>query len=197
MMFDNVMNKRRIAIAGTALTVAGLGIGSLFGGGTSAVSAAGKVRAASPAASVDGNAVVGGATEYAAALADRAAERAAFRGVRLAAGLVGRTSDSVIAPADAHRGAQAAAAPAADAIDGDTADIVVRVPQRVSVTLPRVSNVRLPRVEGPRVALGTLPSAQIGWTSTVDLGDPEPQVTAPKVHVDQVATVTMPGASID
>ena len=205
-MTFNHVSKRQMAAAATALTIAALGIACSVGGGTT-VTAARKSRAAAtatPAASVDAGAVVDGATEAAATTAGAVSERAGLR-ARQALRRVGAANGVALArfspAASASANGSSTFSPGAendpDETAGDAADIVLRIPQRASVSLPRVSNITLPRVEGASVQVGTLPSAQPGWKTTVDLGDPEPQVTLPKVHVGTVATVTMPGVSID
>ena len=204
MTFKHV-SKRRITAAATALTVAGVGVAWAFGGGTTMVSATGKARqktAAQPAASAA--AVVDGAGEAAGTTAASAAEHSAVQAQRVLRWALAGDWMSVVAAEVAAAGAQTganASAPTGEAESddgaGEVADITVRIPHRVSVSLPKVTNVRLPRVEGGSVQVGTLPSVEPGWKTTVDLGDPDPQVTLPNVNVGPVATVTMPGVSID
>lgn len=204
MTFKHV-SKRRITAAATALTIAGVGIAWAFGGGSTMVSATGKARPATPAESVASvAAVVDRASDAAGTTAANAAQQAAVRARRVLGRALSADRISVAAAEVAVAGSQPAAqalAPAGE--DGsddeahEAADIALRIPQRVSVSLPKVTNVRLPRVEGGSVQVGTLPSVQPGWRTTVDLGNPEPQVTLPKVNVGPVATVTMPGASIE
>ena len=195
------VSKRRLAVAASALTIAGMGVACTVGGGSTAVTAARTGRAAAaaqPAAAIDAGAVVDGATDVASATADRVIGRTALRsrqalrrvlaadritlaaaGTSVSTGQSGTTASSPAAPAE------------------DDADISLRLPRKASVTLPTVSGVQLPRVQGGSVQLGTLPSAQPGWVTTVDLGDPDPQVTLPQVRVGPVAKVTMPGVSLD
>ena len=205
MTFKDV-SRRRITVAAAALTIAGVGVAWAFGGGTTMASATGKTRAATPAASASAveAPVADGTSDAASTTAANGAQQAAVRarralrraivadGSSVAAGGVAVDRSQIAATASASAGEQGS-----DDDAGEAADITLRIPQRVSVTLPTVSNIRLPRVESGSVQVGTLPSVQPGWTTTVDLGDPEPQVTLPKVSVGPVATVTMPGASID
>ena len=203
MTFKHV-SKRRIAAAATALTFAGAGIAWAFGGGSTIVAATGKGRAATPAASAATMAEVDGTSDAAGTTAAGGAQQAVVGARRALRRAMSADRISVAAAEVAVARSQAAANTAAPADEvgsddgaGESADVALRIPQRASVSLPKVTNVGLPRVEGGSVRVETLPSVQPGWKTTVDLGDPEPQVTLPKVNVGPVATVTMPDASIE